>query len=226
VQEKRERAYLREEGWELVEGEWCRISDLEDEEMEPARREERSRSPSIRQRSHSSVPSLTSDEIRRELDEALRAAQHEAAARRNLEERLKTLEEALLARTSAGTDDAPYTPMHVDINTPAPPSEAALSEEVRSQALSGSSKSQVSQALSASQPRSEHSRVASEPASEVIQFDTPLAGPLRQLTSLILFNIFVLGVGVLDPFEPLVSSVLCTLCAPLELLTYKHHRLA
>ena len=94
-----------------------------------------------------------------------------------MEERLKTLEEALLGR--AGTGDAPtYTSMHVDIDPPAPPSEAAASDEAKSQALSSSHRSQaLSQALSGSQ----HSRVASEPASEVIQMDRPFAEPLSDI---------------------------------------------
>ena len=168
VQEKRERAYWRSQGWDLVDNEWCRLSDIEDEAYEPR---ERSRSPSVRhehERSESLTPSLTSNEIRRELDKAIRVAQREIAARKIMEERLKALEDAILTREGGSASSAPYTAMDIEVDPPAPPSEAAISDEAKSQALSGSHRSQ---ALSGSQ----HSRVASEHPSEVIVIDEALA---------------------------------------------------
>ena len=37
VQEKRQRAHWRSQGWELIDNEWRRLSDLEEEEYEPPR---------------------------------------------------------------------------------------------------------------------------------------------------------------------------------------------
>ena len=165
VQEKRERAHWRSQGWELVNDEWARLSDLEEEEEHD--HHERSRSPSIRhERTESLTPSITSEEVQRQLDEAIRIAQREVAARKIMEERLKALEDALLTRQSTGQATAMYTPTNIEVDPPAPPSEAAASDEAKSQALSGSHNSQKS--------GSQHSRVESDQPSEVILVEDTL----------------------------------------------------
>ena len=144
VQEKRRRNQQREweeQGWQLQDdGSWVYVGIPEGEEEQE---DVRSRSPSVR------LPSLAvsraSDDIRRELDEALRLAQREAAARKEFEQRLSALEAA------AGLRAPTYAPEPEGgaYNPPAPESEAAPSEvaasEAKSQALSGSHDSQRSQ---------------------------------------------------------------------------------
>ncbi len=150
VQAKHIRAW-EAEGWRLdpdtQEWEFVGIPEEVDEHDDEDRR---SRTPSARA---SRVESQSSSEIQRQLDEALNLAQREVQARLDMEKRLRALEAAVAGRREEEPAEeiptAAYAPVNDEgIEAPAPPSEAALSDELRSQALSGSNDSRRSKMLS------------------------------------------------------------------------------
>ena len=154
VQAKRARAW-EAEGWarDPETDEWFFVGIPEGED-EPEEEDRRSRTPSARA---SRGGSQSSSEIQRQLDEALSLAQREAQARVDLERRLRALEAAVARRPEVegevggeaeGAPQPAYGEVGDMVEAPAPPSEAALSDELRSQALSNSNDSRRSKILS------------------------------------------------------------------------------